>query len=377
MQFPLKAGALSRRHWLVGVAAAGLAGSGNGLPPAPEDGRAPQGVPARFAALWRAAPRVREPARVALLAAALTGDRVVAVGEHCVVALSDDGGRRWRQAAAVPTSVTLTAVGFADGGTGYAVGHGGVVLASRDGGEHWEMLTDGRRLAALMLEDAQALAQAGHPRAPGLLREARQLVADGPDKPLFDLHVVGAARVVIVGSYNLCFETRDGGRSWTPWQDRLDNPRARHLYALCTHGDTWLIAGEQGLLLRSRDGGRHFDGLPSPYVGSWFTATVTAEGRWLLAGLRGHVYGAEDDAMRWQPLQGGGSASFVDAVTLGDDSVLLVDQAGTLYRSRAGAALSALAGTPLPPPSQVLPMPGGGLLVLGLTGARLLPGPTP
>src|SRR5258706_1771055 len=80
-------------------------------------------------ALQRPALSVSQPQRAVLLAAAPAGARVVAVGERGVIALSDDGGATWRQAACSVT-VTLTMVRFADDRHGVVVGHGGTVLTT-------------------------------------------------------------------------------------------------------------------------------------------------------------------------------------------------------------------------------------------------------
>jgi photosystem II stability/assembly factor-like uncharacterized protein len=324
----------------------------------------------RFGALTRAAHTVVRPERAVLLAGTLAGERVVAVGERGVVALSDDGARRWRQARSVPVSVTLTAVRFADATHGWAVGHGGVILATRDGGERWELQADGARLAQAAERAATALAD--DPRGATLAKEATQLVKDGADKPLLDLHVVDARRVVVAGAYGLFFETLDGGASWTAALDRLDNPNGQHLYAIAVHERTWLLAGEQGLLLRSTEDGRRFVRIASPYNGTWLAACATGDGGWIVAGLRGHAWRSTDDGQRWVRLEGAPPSSLVSATALSDGGVLLANQAGQVLISRAGSPLTALPGPALPPLSQALALPGGARLALGFGGAARL-----
>jgi photosystem II stability/assembly factor-like uncharacterized protein len=324
----------------------------------------------RFGALTRAARAVLRPERAVLLAGALAGERLVAVGERGVVALSDDGAGRWRQARSVPVSVTLTAVRFADAFNGWAAGHGGVIIATRDGGEHWVLQADGARLAEAAASAAAALGT--DPRGPALAKEAALLVKDGPDKPLLDLHVVDARRVVVAGAYGLFFETLDAGTRWTAALDRLDNPKGQHLYALAVRGSTWLLAGEQGLLLRSSDDGHHFAPIASPYNGTWLAACAAADGSWVVAGLRGHAWRSTDDGQRWTRLEGAPPANLVSASALPDGGVLLASQAGQLLVSRAGGPLTAVPGPALPPLSQALALPGGGWLALGLGGAARL-----
>jgi photosystem II stability/assembly factor-like uncharacterized protein len=72
-----------------------------------------------------------------LLASARAGARIVAVGDHGVVLLSDDNGKTFRQARTVPVDAALTGVSFVDARQGWAVGHWGVILHSEDGGETW------------------------------------------------------------------------------------------------------------------------------------------------------------------------------------------------------------------------------------------------
>jgi len=74
-----------------------------------------------------------------LFGTARAGSRIVAVGDHGVVMLSDVGGRSHRQARSVPIDVTLSAVSFVDERKGWAVGHRGVVLHTTDGGETWSI----------------------------------------------------------------------------------------------------------------------------------------------------------------------------------------------------------------------------------------------
>src|SRR5262245_59197320 len=125
-------------------------------------------------ALQQSAERVREPQRAIYLAAARAGERLVAVGERGLIALSDDGGVHWRQAPS-PVSASLTGVQFASAKVGWAIGHYGVVLGTRDGGETWSLLLDGRRAAQAMLDSAKAAAD-GSTASQRRLADAQRLV---------------------------------------------------------------------------------------------------------------------------------------------------------------------------------------------------------
>lgn len=314
----------------------------------------------------RAALMVKAPARAVLLAAAQAGDRLVAVGERGIVALSDDGGASWRQAA-VPVSVSLTSVRFADARHGVATGHGGIVLTTADGGQTWSRRLDGRQAAQIALDTARASGNAAQ------LAAAERLVAEGADKPFFDATLFDAQRFVVVGAYGLAFFTEDGGQRWQSWMPRLDNPKALHLHAVRRAGDTLLVAGEQGLLLHSDDAGRSFRRLASPYKGSWFTAEMPAPGEMIVAGLRGNAWRSTDGGNTWSQLAAPTPATFVASVLAKDGSLLLANQAGFVLRAQ-GAQLMPLNTRPVPLPSGLVAGPRDRLLAVGAAGATHVAG---
>jgi photosystem II stability/assembly factor-like uncharacterized protein len=312
-------------------------------------------------ALERAAIVVRAPERAVLVGAALAGERIVAVGERGIVALSDDGARTWRQAR-VPTSVTLTAVRFADAKHGWAIGHGGTVLATADGGEQWTRRLDGRRAAQTVLDAARAGAD---PRA---VQEAERLVADGPDKPLLDLLLLGGTRLLAVGAYGLAFASDDGGITWRSWMPRLPNPKGLHLYAARERGQTLLLAGEQGLVLLSGDGGQSFRRVETPYKGSFFSAELRAEQDIVLAGLRGTVLRSRDGGASWSSVAVPIPAS-ITATALGAEGGLLAANQAGFVMALEGERLVPVNHAPLPPLNALLARPGAPLLALTVQGA--------
>lgn len=315
-------------------------------------------------ALQRPALQVRQPERSVLLAAAQAGQRIVAVGERGMVALSEDQGQTWRQVPC-PVSVTLTMVRFADAQHGVAVGHGGTVLTTADGGASWQLRLDGVQLAAI----AQRVAQGEQAQA-----DAQRLKDDGPDKPFLDVLMWDAQRILAVGAYGLAFHTVDGGKTWQPWMDRLPNPRAMHWYVARRAGDTVWLAGEQGVLARSGDGGNSFQAVESPYRGSWFTGELQADGAVLLAGLRGNVWRSADGGRNWAQLPLPVPASVAASAGAAQGSFFLAGQAGVVLHGKGGT-VKPLNTTPLPPLAGVLPLNDGRVLTVGLGGVVTLPAP--
>ena len=142
------------------------------------------------------------------------GNRLVAVGEHGIILYSDTNGKAWRQAA-VPVSVTLTAVHFPVPEKGWAVGHDGVILRSVDGGVHWTRQFDGNQGNALVLatmrqreKSARAAAAPGTAGAAqnAALQAAERALEDaqagakfGPSRPLFDVWFKDESEGGVVG----------------------------------------------------------------------------------------------------------------------------------------------------------------------------------
>jgi len=311
--------------------------------------------------LDRPAMAVAQPAKSTLLGAAQAGLRLVAVGERGIIILSDDAGNSWHQAQ-VPVSVTLTAVRFVDDKLGFAVGHSGVVLSTQNRGENWTKQLDGVQAAQLALKAAQASAK------PAMLEDAERLARDGADKPLLDLHFFDALRGIVVGAYNLALTTSDGGKTWKSISERLDNPKALHLYTIRSHGDVIVIAGEQGIVFRSDDAGQNFRRLVTPYSGSYFTAELPSDDEIVVAGLRGNVWRSVDRGASWRKVEVETPVSFSASAKGGDQGLVLASQAGRLFFLRDGR-LSPLRESVQGPLNSITSMADGRLLTLGRTGA--------
>jgi photosystem II stability/assembly factor-like uncharacterized protein len=299
---------------------------------------------------------------LAMLAVARAGRRLVAAGERGIVLTSDDAGRRWAQAH-VPVQASLTALRFADEQRGWAAGHLGVLLGTTDGGRTWALQLDGVRAAQQMLAASTHEAQR---------KSAQQLVADGPDKPFFDLDVQ-AEHLVTVGAYGLAFESLDGGASWVPFGQRLPNPKRLHLYGVRLAGERILIVGEQGLVMRSNDRGASFEVLSSPYKGSFFGVLAAKSGTLLAYGLRGNACRSTDAGSSWTALTTGVPVSISAAIERPDGTLLLVAQNGDLLTSRDdGQHFERRPATPPFPATALAATADNALVVAGLRGIQRL-----
>lgn len=315
------------------------------------------------------APHSANPSRAPLLAVTRADKRLVSVGPRGHILYSDDGGTSWRQAE-VPVSSDLTAVRFPTPQDGWAVGHDGVVLHSADGGQHWERQLDGRQVGQVMLDY-----YAAHPQPDNAtwLDQARRYQEEGADKPFLDLWFRDANEGFVIGAFNLILHTRDGGRSWEPWNHRIDNPQALHLTAMAASGDDLFIVGEQGLLLRldrqQEDPQQRFVALPSPYAGSFF-GVIAQPGLIFAYGLRGHAIRSLDNGASWSAVDTGLPVSLTAASLDANGRLYLFSQAGQgLVSDDRGASFKPLDLAERLPVSGAVAGPGR-LLLVGARGVR-------
>jgi photosystem II stability/assembly factor-like uncharacterized protein len=311
---------------------------------------------------------VRSP----LIDIARAGERLVTVGQRGHILYSDDAGQHWLQAG-VPLSSDLTAVFFPTASQGWAVGNDGVVLHSSDAGATWSKQLDGRQIGELLVRHYSALASAepGNVQWPLLVAEGQRLVEQGADKPLLDVWFANDKVGYVVGVFNLILRTEDGGQSWTPFQDRTDNPQGFHLNAIASTGDALYIAGEQGLLLKWNDHSQRFAAVPTPYQGSFF-GVVGKPDEVLVYGLRGNVLRSTDGGQHWTALDSGLHVSITAALVDGHGQYHLFTQAGHALASQTGDRLQLMPHQDLPPVAGATLAANGSLVVVGSRGAQTL-----
>ncbi len=336
------------------------------------DSRVP-GIALSLFALWlsAAAPVLASPdaaipspraSEALLLDIVRVGEKLVAVGDYGHILYSETVGQDWQQAE-VPTRRMLTAVHFATPERGWAVGHDGLILGTVDGGRRWTILRNGLDDQAAINAGAvtaarSALADAQEALLQADSRASRQAIQASLEEyeyeleialervaepvhapPLFDVYFTDKLRGVAIGAFNTLLRTEDGGVTWTPLGNALDNPDEYHLNAITGDeaGNLW-IAAEGGLLFRSRDGGGQWESLPSPYHGSWFGIVRAPDtGRLVVFGLRGHAYRSDDSGDSWQPINVPTDRTLAGGAFLNDRFLLLAGGVGTMLVSRDGA----------------------------------------
>lgn len=283
------------------------------------------------------------------------GDRLVAVGARGHIIYSDDEGASWVQAS-VPVSVLLTAVDFATDQKGWAVGHGGVILHTTDGGLTWQKQFDGILANKSMIKQAQAyveqleqeVEQASEADLADLeyaLEEAQFGLEDteadaevGASKPFLDVYFSDEDTGFAVGAYGFMFATEDGGNTWVNQGNRIDNLDRFHLNSIGeVAGGSILIAGEAGVLFRSRDQGASWETLDSPYDGSFFGVQGLGEsGHALIYGLRGNLFRTTDAGNTWVEIESNTESSLMGSSFDGNRKVSIAGNSGVIALSEDG-----------------------------------------
>jgi len=321
-------------------------------------------------------PAVQSPlaARGLLNGVVLAGDRLVAVGQRGHIVLSQDRGKTWSQAR-VPVSSDLVAVNFPTADQGWAVGHDGVVLHSEDGGTTWNKVFDGILAARTMADYYAAHPPQGVPaegeEADNFQADLQWFVDLGADKPFLDVWFENATTGYIVGAFNLLFRTEDGGKSWIPWFDRIDNPSRLHLYAIRPVGSDLYICGEQGSIFRLDPQQGRFVAFEPPYDGTFF-GIIGKPGAVVAFGMRGTIFRSTDNGVSWTKIASGVQAGLTGATLTPDGRILLVSQAGQVLVSADDGASFSLLPTDRPfPAGAITALDGETLVLAGLRGTKV------
>jgi photosystem II stability/assembly factor-like uncharacterized protein len=233
-----------------------------------------------------------------ILGATRAGKRMVTVGDRGVVLLSDDDGKTYRQAQAVPTRATLTAVWAVDDKTLWAVGHWGVIMKSTDGGEHW----------TLSRSDLKS------------------------DQPLFTVWFADAQHGVVAGLFSLLLVTDDAGQTWNKVKLPLVDKKAKtdlNLFQLFSGKDAvnsrdlWLAA-EQGMVYHSTDSGHTWDAIATGNKGTLWSGAVLNDGSLLVGGLQGKILKSVDHGKTWKQIASDLKSSVTGIVQLPKGTILVL-----------------------------------------------------
>lgn len=249
----------------------------------------------------------------------------------------------------------LFAVHFIDQTIGFAAGNKGLLLKTADGGARWKKVDCGRSY----LESFNAIDFAGQDGwvvgGNGLILhtadagESWQQQVSGTTEALMAVTCASPREVVVVGSAGLILLTGDAGKSWSmpelDWLTVLPESiiamgvTAPNLYDVCfvdaLHG--WIV-GDNGLVLRSDNGGKAWNLLTVGVYPSLYSACFTTAFEGLVVGQEGYLLSTVDGGATWEglPLPPEAAALTLYKIAIKNTAGLIVGDRGLILRSTDG-----------------------------------------
>ncbi|MBL4761229.1 MAG: hypothetical protein JKY93_00850 [Gammaproteobacteria bacterium] len=279
------------------------------------------------------APSVKMPkaSKSLLLDIARAGDRLIAVGQYGHIVYSDDDGKSWTQAD-VPVQTQLNAVYFVNTTHGWVVGQDAIVLGTTDSGETWTKLHDGYMSNSpihAVIKDAEEKRVAAeytidNPNTddPDELADIEDAFYEADDlaavvkkhqtSPLLDVWFKNEKEGFTVGAYAQFYYTKNGGKTWTSWRDRLDNFEDHNNAILGLKDGSLFVASEKSnydgakvKVYRSTDFGETWENVATDFDRSLYGLFHNPKSDHVYAmGMSGLVVRSADRGVSWtrQPL---------------------------------------------------------------------------
>ncbi len=311
-------------------------------------------------------------ARRPVMTVARAGMRLVAVGMRGLIVVSDDDGQHWAQVEA-PVRSDLVALCFVTASEGWAVGHDGVVLHTADGAKTWQRQSDGRIAARALADYYQHKIAAGDTALQPYLDQIQLNYKAGPSLPLLSVWFTDTQHGMAVGPFGTAIATDDGGKTWMPMLERIDNPQFLHLNAVREVAGGLFIAAEKGTVFRLDAASGKFVGVATGYGGSFFG--LAGDARALYAyGLRGTIYRSTDAGITWSALQSPLHGAVTGATPIESrEAVVFVSSSGeaTRYDEATGTFHALKTGRPAAL-TGVVALDGDALALTSLDGTSVI-----
>ena len=304
-----------------------------------------------------------------MLAVSRTPAGVVAVGARGVIIASDPAIRAWSQAR-VPVQSDLAAVHFIDRNNGWACGHDGVILHSADGGRTWTKQLDGVLARHAFETYYESRIAAGDKSVAAALDQIKLNFDQGPTLPWLGVWFVDRDKGFVVGSFGDIAMTSDGGMTWSPWLEHVDNPDYLELDAIAQVGDQLYAVGEQGTVYVFDSAQQRLVARRTGYTGNLFGLTGNKD-LLLVFGLRGTILRSVDQGKTWSKASTSSLATLMSGTMLANGGIVLVGTDGEILVSNdQGRTFQTESEHVDMPASDVVDAGGGHLVVSGLEGIR-------
>jgi len=208
------------------------------------------------------------------------------------------------------------------GSMGWAVGPMGTILRTEDAGKTWQKIK--------LNSDADLYRVRFVDENEGWIAGGRIRIADTNASMRHDKR----------GGFGYIFHTKDGGKTW----DCQYGERGRHLFALhFTDRNTGYAAGERGFLIKTTDGGRNWNELPTTGTLNWlYGMTFTDSQNGFAVGLNETVIRTSDGGKSWKKINASADKRFYGFspiyrdISINGSAGCIVGQNGTIIISTDG-----------------------------------------
>jgi photosystem II stability/assembly factor-like uncharacterized protein len=277
----------------------------------------------------------------------LKGTRGIAVGYYGTILLSEDGGTKWAPVSS-GTKELLVSLSFPDAEHGWVVGSNGTILATRDGGRTWkpQVSSTSNYLSGVCFVNPQkgwVVGEAGtilYTEDGGAHWQAQQ--SGETEAMLEGVRFLDEKRGFVVGEFGIIMVTEDGGATWKYIIKREENildieamgKNRPTLYSLYFDDDkTGVAVGVGGCILRTQDGGKTWQNIPSPTANHIYRVK-SHDGRMWATGLQGTLLKSEDNGQSWNltylPMKI--SLNWYYGITGNSQALLLAGETGEVVR---------------------------------------------
>lgn len=258
-----------------------------------------------------------------------------AVGERGIIFNTTDGGKSWKTQTS-NVAYPLFDVDFIDNQKGWAVGHWGTILFTDDGGQHWHERSLSTALTGRGQIDPAAFTDIKDPASGEVLAKAGQLlsreditkitargISDAKvreDLVLNSVFFLDANHGWIAGEQGRVVRTEDGGQTW----ENVTLPRPPKQAG--AGGDEELMSDEE---LEA------FGALTPPpsLYGVYF---VSPQQGWVV-GQEGTIAKTEDGGRTWQFQPSGSQEALYDIGIKGDTGWIIGDKGAVPVSTTSGA----------------------------------------
>ncbi len=230
---------------------------------------------------------------------AVNANQAVAVGEG-LIASTNDGGLNWTLSSnPLYASVSLNAVAFESGSTGYIAGSKGTLLKTEDGGITWTLK--------------------GKSGTPDLLTSV-----------FFINKTTGWA----AGYNGTIVKTADGGKNWMPQSSGLSSKTIPSVFF--TDSLTGWCTANEGTILNTTNGGNTWTPQNSGTTGTLYSVRFTDNNNGWAAGWNGTILHTSNGGQTWIPQISGTNAFLYTVFFVNSNTGWAGGEYGTLLLTRNG-----------------------------------------